>query len=75
MTKATMRVMIRWAHIVCGIPILGYIYSPFKVIPSYAPTTRFVFFPVMLLSGLWMWKGHLLLRMFSKRLASTGNPS
>ncbi|WP_298259828.1 hypothetical protein [Bradyrhizobium sp.] len=66
---STIRVIIRWIHIICAIPIIGYIYSPFQVLPDYAPPTRFVFFPVMLLSGLWMWKGHLVRRVFSKRLA------
>jgi hypothetical protein len=56
-------------HIICAIPITGYIYSPFAVIPDYAPPTRFVFFPIMLLSGLWMWKGHLVRQMISKAQA------
>jgi hypothetical protein len=63
------RSIVRWIHIICGIPIIGYIYSPFAVIPDYAPATRFVFLPVMLVSGLWMWKGHLLRRLVSKRSA------
>ena len=66
---STVRVIIRWIHIVCAIPITGYLYSPFDVLPDYAPPTRFVFFPVMLLSGLWMWKGHLVRRMMSKKPA------
>jgi hypothetical protein len=66
---STIRSIIRWVHIVCAIPIVGYIYSPFENIPNYAPPTRFVFFPVMLLSGLWMWKGHLVRRMVSKKPA------
>ena len=55
--------------IVFIIPIIGYIYSPFEEIPNYAPAVRFVFLPVMLLTGLWMWKGHLLRRLVSKRSA------
>ena len=64
------RTVCRWIHIVFSIPILGYIYSPFDKLPSYAPKTRFVFVPIMILSGLWMWKGHVVLRLFSKRPAS-----
>jgi hypothetical protein len=67
MTDPITRSIVRWVHIVCSVPIIGYIYSPFDVIPDYAPATRFVFFPVMLLSGLWMWKGHLLRRLVLKR--------
>lgn len=62
----TLRVIARWMHLVISIPIIGYIYSPFDQIPNYAPAVRFVFFPLMLLTGLWMWKGHVLLRLFSK---------
>jgi thiosulfate reductase cytochrome b subunit len=68
MNEATQRSILRWIHIVFAIPILGYIYSPFKEIPNYAPT-RFVFVPVMVLTGLWMWKGHVVRRLFSKRPA------
>jgi thiosulfate reductase cytochrome b subunit len=69
MKDTTKRSMVRWIHIVCAIPIIGYIYSPFEAIPDYAPVTRFVFVPVMLLSGLWMWKGHVLRRFVSKASA------
>ena len=27
----------RWVHIVFGVPIIGYIHSPFKEPPNYAP--------------------------------------
>jgi hypothetical protein len=66
MKDATKRSIVRWFHITCSIPIIGYIYSPFEALPDYAPATRFVFVPVMLLSGLWMWKGHILRRLISK---------
>lgn len=67
MKDATIRLIFRWIHIVCSIPIIGYIYSPFAELPNYAPPTRFVFLPIMLLSGLWMWKGHVLRRLVSQR--------
>jgi len=67
MSQGTVRLILRTIHIVFSIPILGYIYSPFEKIPDYAPPTRFVFVPLMVLSGLWMWKGHLLRRLISKR--------
>ena len=67
MNQGTKRWIFRLIHIVFSIPILGYIYSPFDQIPNYAPATRFVFVPVIVLSGLWMWKGHVLRRLLSKR--------
>ena len=69
MNQGTVRLIFRWIHIVFSIPILGYIYSPFEEIPKYAPRVRFVVVPLMLLSGVWMWKGHVLRRLISKRSA------
>ena len=55
MKYGTKRLILRWIHVFFGIPILGYIYSPFEVLPSYAPIARFIAVPVIVLSGLWMW--------------------
>jgi hypothetical protein len=66
MKEATRRSIVRWIHIALAIPILGYVYSPFEQIPNYAPATRFVFIPVIVLSGLWMWQGHVVRRLLSK---------
>jgi hypothetical protein len=66
MKETTKRTIFRWIHIVFSIPILGYIYSPFEELPNFAAKVRLVVVPVMLLSGLWMWKGHLLRRLVSK---------
>jgi thiosulfate reductase cytochrome b subunit len=60
------RTILRWIHIVVAIPIYGYLYSPFEKLPQYAPPARYVFFPLMVLTGLWMWKGHLLRRLVLK---------
>jgi hypothetical protein len=66
MRYANKRWVFRWIHIICSIPIIGYVYSPFDQIPNYAPATRFVFLPVMVLTGLWMWKGHVVRRLVSQ---------
>jgi len=68
-SRGITRTILRWIHIILAIPILGYIYSPFDKLPDYAPKTRFVFVPIMVLSGLWMWKGHVVRRLISKRSA------
>jgi hypothetical protein len=68
-SDATKRSILRWIHIFFSIPIVDYIYSPFEEIPNYAPVVRFVAVPVMVLSGFWMWKGHVLRRRISKRSA------
>jgi len=76
MSEGTKRSIFRWTHIVFGIPVIGYVYSPFKELPNYAPVVRFVSIPVIALTGLWMWKGHLLRRLIPKgspQQASQGN--
>jgi hypothetical protein len=70
MKDATNRSIVRWIHIVFSIPILGYIYSQIEEIPKYAARVRFVAVPVMLLSAFWMWKGHVLRRLISRRSAN-----
>jgi thiosulfate reductase cytochrome b subunit len=68
-SAATQRMIFRAIHLVFAIPIAGYVYSPFEQLPNYAPVVRFVAIPVLVVTGLWMWKGHLLRRLFSKRPA------
>src|SRR4029077_14734689 len=53
MKEATKRSIFRWIHIIFGIPIIGYIYDSPTDPPNYASTVRYVFLPVLLLSGLW----------------------
>ncbi len=69
MNQGVNRSILRWIHIVFSIPIIGYVYSPFEDIPQYATPTRYIFLPLLIFSGLWMWKGHVLGRLFSKRSA------
>jgi len=57
MNAATKRSILRWVHVVVAIPILGYIYSPFAELPNYAAVTRFVFAPIIILAGYWMYGG------------------
>ena len=66
-SASTQRIIVRWTHLVLAIPIIGYIYSPFEQLPDYAPTVRFVAFPLILLTGLWMWKGHWVRKFFAKK--------
>lgn len=58
MKAATERKVIRWIHILLSIPVIGYIYGPVASIPEAAFMTRFVFMPIIVLSGFWLWLGH-----------------
>ncbi|SIO57942.1 hypothetical protein SAMN05444166_5529 [Singulisphaera sp. GP187] len=73
MTAKTERQIFRWLHLILSIPILGLIYGPVAEIPSAALATRYVFVPIVILSGFWMWKGHVVRRYLSgpKRQART----
>ena len=67
MSQGTARTIFRWIHLILAIPIVGYIYSPFDKLPGYAPATRFVFLPLMVVTGLWMWKGHVVRRVITRK--------
>ena len=69
MKETTKRSINRWIHIIGGIPIIGYIYDSPADTPNYAWSIRFVFFPVLVMSGLWMWKGHVVRRLLWNRTA------
>lgn len=58
MKAAVERNLIRWLHVLISIPIVGFIYGPVGAIPEAASAVRLIFFPVLVLSGLWLWKGH-----------------
>ncbi|HWN11467.1 MAG TPA: hypothetical protein VNO50_19720 [Pyrinomonadaceae bacterium] len=66
MKDATKRTIVRSIHLVLSIPIIGYVYSPFEELPNYAPVVRFVSIPVLVVTGFWMWKGHVVRRLISK---------
>jgi hypothetical protein len=71
MKETTKRSIFRWIHIIFGIPIIGYIYDSPTDTPYYAWSIRYLFFPVLLISGLWMWKGHVVRRLLSRRTKTT----
>jgi hypothetical protein len=70
MSSATERKIMRWIHILLSIPIIGYIYGPVAERPEAVVAVRFVFVPIVLVSGLWMWKGYLIKKHFRKRQTS-----
>ena len=74
MSPGTQRSILRCIHLVLSIPIIGYVYSPFEEIPQYAPAVRFVFLPILVLTGFWMWKGHTLRRLLTKGAAPQHAP-
>ncbi len=57
MNQGTKRTILRCTHLILSIPVLGYIYGPPAEMQEYASTVRFVFVPVIILSGFWMYAG------------------
>ena len=57
MNNATKRSLLRYVHLILSIPILGYIYEPVAEVQQYAGAVRFLFVPVIMLSGFWMYSG------------------
>ncbi len=66
MKPTTRRAIFRWIHILFALPLVGYIYGPPAETVQYLPYFRFIYFPIVVLSGLWMWKGHVVRRFFPK---------
>ena len=56
-SSATKRKILRVVHLVLSIPVLGYIYGDPAEMQEYASTVRYVFVPVIILSGFWMYAG------------------
>ena len=65
MKASTERKIIRWMHIVLSIPIIGFIYGPVATIPISAMIVRYVVFPLLALSGFWLWKGRYVKKWFN----------
>jgi hypothetical protein len=68
MKAATERKIIRWLHIVASVPIIGLIYGPVSEFPNAVIMIKWVLMPLIVLSGLWMWKGHLVRKKFKRRV-------
>ncbi len=56
-SNTTKRAILRCIHLILSIPVLGYIYGEPSDVQQYAGAARFIFVPVMMLSGYWMYSG------------------
>ncbi|QDU31016.1 hypothetical protein ETAA8_61690 [Anatilimnocola aggregata] len=69
MNQNTKRSILRWTHILFGLPLIGFVYGPPAETEPYRYMFQYVFVPVLLLTGLWMWKGHVVERLIWKKAA------
>jgi len=66
MTAATFRSSLRWFHVVGGLIVGTYLYSPWSENAAFAAVTLYVVTPALVLSGLSMWKQGALMRVFRR---------
>ncbi len=64
MSAARVRKALRWFHIVGGLTLGTYLYSPWGTDPTFTAITLFVVTPALALSGLSMWKQAAISRLF-----------
>lgn len=62
MTAARLRVILRWTHILGGIFVGSYFYSPLSDAAWAAPLIKFVLIPLLVVSGIVMWKQPQIMR-------------
>ncbi|MBP9855034.1 MAG: hypothetical protein KBD53_09230 [Candidatus Omnitrophica bacterium] len=62
MTAKKIRVILRWVHIVCGLVIMCFIYSPFHEYSVFQWIMKLIIIPVVTFTGIWVWK----FRQFNK---------
>jgi hypothetical protein len=67
MNQGLKRTILRWIHIVIGLPLIGFVYGPPAETEQYRYMFQYVFMPVLLVSGAWMWKGHVVERLIWKK--------
>lgn len=57
MKASTKRILLRTIHLVSVIPVLGYVYQPVAEAAQYQRFTQFVFIPLAIFTGYWMYMG------------------
>jgi len=70
MKASTERKIIRWLHILASIPLIGFIYGPVSRVPEAVSALKWVIFPLIVLSGLWLWKGAAVKRWLKRQKLS-----
>lgn len=57
MKSSTKRIILRTLHLISIIPVLGYVYQPIAEAAQYQRFTQFVFIPLAMMTGYWMYMG------------------
>jgi hypothetical protein len=51
------RSILRWVHLIFTIPVLGTIYQPAAEVQEYVGGVRYIFVPILMFSGYFMYAG------------------
>jgi hypothetical protein len=55
---------------IASIPLIGFIYGPVSGIPEAVMVLKWVLFPLIVLSGLWLWKGQSIKKWAKRKMTS-----
>jgi hypothetical protein len=66
MSNKTLREKLRILHILATIPLGAFIYAPHLINSTFTLIMGLVVFPILAITGLWMWQGHLIRRLVPK---------
>jgi hypothetical protein len=67
MKAATERKIMRSVHILISIPVVNLIYGPVEDFPKAVCAIKWIFFLAIVLSGLRLWKGHLVRKWLNQK--------
>lgn len=70
MKNAQLRTLTRWIHLIGAAAIGTYVYAPWHNMAWFTLLMQLVIIPSLTLTGLWLWKGHLLRRKTAGRSVS-----
>jgi hypothetical protein len=54
----------RWIHLFGSVAIGTFVYSPWHNEPKFILSMQILVIPTLTLTGLWMWQGHRLKKIF-----------
>lgn len=67
MSEKGLRNILRVIHLVAGVVLGNFLYSPFGSDPTFRMLMQIVIFPLLVLTGLWLWQMPRIRRLLKYR--------
>lgn len=67
MQTKTLRDKLRILHILAVIPLGAFIYAPHLINSTFTLIMESIIFPILSITGLWMWQGHKIRQWLPKK--------